>query len=119
MTTYTERRGLGRGLGELFQRTEAITPSRSEESHESSVPALATPVAPVPEGSYFAEIPLAAITPNPRQPRSVFDEDALAELVDSIGEVGLLQPVVVRPLGDDRYELVMGERRWRAGCWKR
>ena len=52
--------------------------------------------------------------PNPRQPRTVFDGDALDELVDSIREVGLLQPVVVRPLGDDTYELVMGERRWRA-----
>ena len=52
--------------------------------------------------------------PNPRQPRTVFDGEALDELVDSIREVGLLQPVVVRPLGDDTYELVMGERRWRA-----
>jgi ParB family chromosome partitioning protein len=65
-------------------------------------------------GSYFAELPLDSITPNPVQPRQVFDEDAMSELVTSIGEVGLLQPVVVRPLGDDRFELVMGERRWRA-----
>jgi ParB family chromosome partitioning protein len=75
---------------------------------------------------------VAALGPNPRQPRQVFDEDALAELAQSIREVGLLQPVVVRPVeraGDDpqqaeqsagegprspRYELVMGERRWRA-----
>ena len=69
---------------------------------------------PIPEGSYFAELPIESITPNPRQPRTVFDEDAMAELVDSINEVGLLQPVVVRPLGDGRFELVMGERRWRA-----
>jgi ParB family chromosome partitioning protein len=52
--------------------------------------------------------------PNPRQPRQVFDEDAMAELVHSIREVGLLQPVVVRPIGADRYELIMGERRMRA-----
>ncbi|MFI6344846.1 ParB/RepB/Spo0J family partition protein [Streptomyces sp. NPDC050560] len=64
--------------------------------------------------AYFAEIPLEAITPNPRQPREVFDDDALAELVTSIKEVGLLQPVVVRQLGPNRYELIMGERRWRA-----
>ena len=69
---------------------------------------------PIPEGSYFAELPVDSITPNPRQPRTVFDEDAMAELVDSIDEVGLLQPVVVRPLGDGQFELVMGERRWRA-----
>ncbi|MGX6748755.1 ParB/RepB/Spo0J family partition protein [Streptomyces xantholiticus] len=67
-----------------------------------------------PAGAHFAELPLDAITPNPRQPREVFDEDALAELVTSIKEVGLLQPVVVRQLGQDRYELIMGERRWRA-----
>lgn len=67
-----------------------------------------------PVGAHFAEVPLEAITPNPRQPREVFDEDALAELVTSIKEVGLLQPVVVRQLGLERYELIMGERRWRA-----
>ncbi|MEU4209832.1 ParB/RepB/Spo0J family partition protein [Streptomyces sp. NPDC026206] len=65
-------------------------------------------------GAHFAELPLDFITPNPRQPREVFDEDALAELVTSIREVGLLQPVVVRQLAPERYELIMGERRWRA-----
>ena len=70
-------------------------------------------------GAYFAEIPLDAVVPNPRQPRQVFDEEAMAELVHSIREVGLLQPVVVRPLaqdqlGNERYELIMGERRMRA-----
>ncbi len=65
-------------------------------------------------GAWFAELPVADIRPNPRQPRQVFDEEAMAELVHSIREVGLLQPVVVRPLGGERYELVMGERRWRA-----
>ncbi|MFF9687974.1 ParB/RepB/Spo0J family partition protein [Streptomyces sp. NPDC014623] len=65
-------------------------------------------------GAYFAEIPLASIKPNPRQPREVFDEEALAELVTSIKEVGLLQPVVVRKVAEERYELIMGERRWRA-----
>ena len=110
MTIATERRGgLGRGLGELFQRTDvpAAAPSSS-----SSTPS--EPLVPVPSGSSYADLPLSSIVPNPRQPRSVFDGDALDELVDSIREVGLLQPVVVRPLGDDTYELVMGERRWRA-----
>ncbi|MFI6765745.1 ParB/RepB/Spo0J family partition protein [Streptomyces sp. NPDC050355] len=65
-------------------------------------------------GAHFAEVPLDAIKPNPRQPRTVFDEDALAELVTSIKEVGLLQPVVVRQTAPDKYELIMGERRWRA-----
>lgn len=76
-------------------------------------------LAPVP-GAHFAEVPVAAIRPNPRQPRQVFDEDDLAELVSSITELGVLQPVVVRPVDEDgtdgavRYELVMGERRLRA-----
>lgn len=65
-------------------------------------------------GAHFAEVPLDSISTNPRQPREVFDEDALAELATSIKEVGLLQPVVVRRLSADRYELIMGERRWRA-----
>lgn len=77
-------------------------------------------LAPVP-GAHYAEIPVDAIRPNPRQPRTVFDEDDMAELVHSIREIGVLQPVVVRPLpeGADaqdgvRFELIMGERRWRA-----
>jgi ParB family chromosome partitioning protein len=70
-------------------------------------------LAPVP-GARFAELPVTAIEPNAKQPRHVFDEEALEELKTSIQEVGLLQPIVVRDIGDGRYELVMGERRWRA-----
>jgi ParB family chromosome partitioning protein len=66
------------------------------------------------DGAYFDEIAIGAITPNPRQPRENFDEDALEELAASIREVGLLQPVVVRKVMPGRFELVMGERRWRA-----
>ncbi|MEU6231999.1 ParB/RepB/Spo0J family partition protein [Kitasatospora sp. NPDC047058] len=65
-------------------------------------------------GARFAELSLDAITPNPRQPREYFNEEKLAELVASIKEVGLLQPVVVRQVGPERFELIMGERRWRA-----
>jgi ParB family chromosome partitioning protein len=67
---------------------------------------------PVP-GASFAELPVGLIRPNPKQPRTVFDEDALEELVGSIREIGVLQPIVVRPV-EDGYELIMGERRWRA-----
>ena len=83
-------------------------------------------LAPVPGVSY-GEIPVEQIRPNPRQPRSVFDEDDMAELVHSISEIGVLQPIVIRPIpagqGPDQldnapegvlYELIMGERRWRA-----
>lgn len=74
---------------------------------------------PVP-GARFAEVPVGAIRPNPRQPRTVFDEEELSELVYSIREIGVLQPIVVRQIADPaedgslQYELVMGERRWRA-----
>ncbi|GAB3075537.1 ParB/RepB/Spo0J family partition protein [Pedococcus soli] len=83
-------------------------------------------LAPVPGASY-GDLPVGSIRPNPKQPRSVFDEDAMAELVHSISEIGVLQPIVVRPIpagqGPDDldnapegviYELIMGERRWRA-----
>ena len=101
--------------------TDEIARARTEgdeaatAAHERSVS-----LAPVP-GAVFAEIPVEQVRPNPRQPREVFDEDELAELVTSIQELGVLQPVVVRrtePTADDGgepvYELVMGERRLRA-----
>jgi ParB family transcriptional regulator, chromosome partitioning protein len=92
-------------IGRVAEPTEATEPSRPDDSG----PELAAV-----DGAYFAELPVTSITPNPRQPRQVFDEDAMAELVHSIREVGLLQPVVVRRTGPEQYELVMGERRWRA-----
>ena len=68
-------------------------------------------------GVRFAEIPVSDIHPNRKQPRSVFDEDDMAELIHSVREIGVLQPIVVRTStekGGEPYELVMGERRWRA-----
>ena len=107
-----QRRGLGRGLGSL------IPTGPSDETTRASAAAAGTAtatdeLAPV-AGAYFAEVPLEQITPNRVQPRQVFDEEAMAELVHSIREIGVLQPVVVRRHGPDDYELVMGERRWRA-----
>ncbi|RKN51984.1 ParB/RepB/Spo0J family partition protein, partial [Streptomyces klenkii] len=93
--------------------TGPTVPVPADPEAVSRETALPEPPAEV-GGAYFAELPLDAITPNPDQPREFFDEDALAELVASIKEVGLLQPVVVRQLGRERYELIMGERRWRA-----
>ncbi len=97
---------------------------RGAELTTSGAPADIDGLVPVP-GAYFAEIPVDRISPNPRQPRQVFDEDEMAELVHSVREIGVLQPVVVRPVPADspdaapdgegqRYELIMGERRWRA-----
>jgi ParB family transcriptional regulator, chromosome partitioning protein len=86
--------GLGKGLG-------ALIPNAAAEQHgAATTPGL-------------QELPIAAIRPNPYQPRDRFDEEGLGALADSIREVGLLQPVLVRPAGDG-YELVAGERRWRA-----
>ena len=102
--------GLGRGLG-------ALIPTGPPEEGDHLPAALAGVAPPGPAavaGARFAEIPLDAISPNPLQPRRSFDEEALAELVVSIREVGLLQPVVVRETSPGSYELVMGERRWRA-----
>ena len=143
-----KKRGLGRGLGALIPSgaeraggerpvdvffpgapTQVAEPAEGHGAAQDPTPpdvAAGEParhdLLPVP-GATFAELPVGQIVPNPRQPRSVFDEDALAELVHSVREIGVLQPVVVRrveaPAGSDgedgpRYELVMGERRWRA-----
>ncbi|MFI5913899.1 ParB/RepB/Spo0J family partition protein [Dactylosporangium sp. NPDC051541] len=137
------RGGLGRGLGALIPTAAApaegaagtatalATPptvangtpasGSAEQSPDAAAAAVAAPageaLAPVP-GARFAEISVTSITANPKQPRQVFDEEAIEELKTSIQEVGFLQPIVVRelsePVGDAKYELVMGERRWRA-----
>lgn len=94
---------------ESFDSTEAVQPTRV--SAEASSDLVQVP------GVSFAELELDRIRPNSKQPRVEFDSDELAELVHSIREVGVLQPVVVRPSqvdGSTDYELVMGERRWRA-----
>jgi ParB family chromosome partitioning protein len=113
---------LGRGLGALIPSSPAGTTTTlgSKSNSIPGAPPVTTPVVPQgPElaavpGASFAEIEVEKITPNPKQPRSVFDEDAMEELVHSVKEIGLLQPIVVRRLEGDKYELVMGERRWRA-----
>ncbi len=104
-----QKRGLGKGLGALIP-TAAGSPA-ADPGQPSAAPQENHPE---DVGAYFDEIPVGAITPNPRQPRQVFDEEALEELAASIGVVGLLQPVVVRKIMPGHYEIVMGERRWRA-----
>ncbi|MFI7025223.1 ParB/RepB/Spo0J family partition protein [Micromonospora sp. NPDC049900] len=131
------RGGLGRGLGALIPTGPAQEPDGAAAGAVTNgaitngavgAPEVAAP--PVPEaplpavslepvlspvpGARFAEISVDSIVPNPKQPRQVFDEEALEELKTSIQEVGFLQPIVVRQLDDEKFELVMGERRWRA-----
>lgn len=85
------KRGLGRGLS-------ALIPSASQESHSSAD---------------VTELAIDMISPNPDQPRTDLDEGSIAELADSIAKVGVLQPIIVRPLGEG-YQIIAGERRWRA-----
>ena len=96
--------GLGRGLGALMGEV------RREEPLAQPDAAAATGAA---QGG-LAAIPVAEIEPHPNQPRRRFDEAALDELAKSIAQRGVIQPVIVRPLAGGRYQLVAGERRWRA-----
>jgi len=88
------RSGLGRGLA-------ALLPSDPEQ-------------APPIEGAALRELPVGQIDPNPHQPRTVFDEEALVDLTASVRSLGVLQPILVRPAENGRYQLIAGERRWRA-----
>jgi ParB family transcriptional regulator, chromosome partitioning protein len=118
-STKTQRRGLGRGLGSLIPTApaDAQGPGSPRVDGQDGGDGHGPGHDPAPQmvaGAYFAELSPSRIRPNHAQPRQVFDEEAMAELVHSISEIGLLQPIVVRKLGEDDYELVMGERRWRA-----
>jgi ParB family chromosome partitioning protein len=90
------RGGLGRGLSALLEEMGSAPPAETGEARSASL------------------LPIAMISPNPTQPRRLFDEVALNELADSIRIKGVLQPILVRPAQNDRYEIVAGERRWRA-----
>ena len=105
-----QKRGLGKGLGALIPTASSAAAALPGQAYAAVAEARPDVI-----GAYFEEIPVGAITPNPRQPRQVFDEETLEELAASIRAVGLLQPVVVRKVMPGHYELVMGERRWRAG----
>src|SRR5689334_1523820 len=115
----TEQRkgGLGRGLAALIpQGPPPGAPSTIRPAAAGNGAAAAAKAQPIGEvaGAVYREIAVTAIKTNPKQPRQVFDPDAINELSFSIKEFGLMQPIVVRELGGDSYELVMGERRWRA-----
>ena len=104
------RKRLGRGLGALMGETRREEPLVVRDLNAPDSPAQST--ASVREG--LASIAVSAIEPLPGQPRKRFDEAALEELAQSIAQRGVIQPVIVTPLGQGRYRLVAGERRWRA-----
>ena len=97
MTTERTARGLGKGLSALLGEAPT-SPPPAEAANRSGV----------------REVEIARIGPNPNQPRSHFDEEALAELADSIAERGVLQPILLRRNGGEAFEIIAGERRWRA-----
>jgi ParB family chromosome partitioning protein len=87
-----KKRGLGRGLNAMLPKKEEVAPPKTG----------------------LDEIPIEFIQPGKYQPRTYFAEESIAELSDSIKAQGVIQPIVLRPIGDDRYEIIAGERRWRA-----
>jgi ParB family chromosome partitioning protein len=108
-------RGLGKGLGALIPTGSPTTkPNAPVKSSKGDAPESMKTTADSHSVVSYLEIPINSITPNPAQPRTVFDEEALDELVFSIKTIGLLQPIVVRVSQGGSYELVAGERRLRA-----
>jgi ParB family chromosome partitioning protein len=98
MDKKNDRRGLGRGLSALMADVN-LDASRNAQQ---------------PDRAPDATLPIESIFPNPNQPRRFFDPEALEELAESIRQKGVIQPLIVRPSSDGRYEIVAGERRWRA-----
>jgi len=98
-----KKRGLGRGLDALLGGAQSEQPAQENEALE-----------PVAQGTSINTLPVDRIQRGRFQPRRIFDEDKLRELADSIAAQGMVQPIVVRLVGDDKYEIVAGERRWRA-----
>lgn len=92
---------LGRNLSSMLSKSALQHAVENAESGSSSLDAL-------------KELPLDVVTPGPYQPRSIFDADRLEELAESIRHQGVIQPIVVRATGDNEYQLIAGERRWRA-----
>ena len=90
-----KNKGLGRGLGAIFEIEGSALPEKTK-------------------GTAFEEIEIGRIVPNPKQPRTRFNEQALDELADSIRTLGVIQPITVKKEADGRYMIVSGERRWRA-----
>ncbi len=126
--TNQKSKGLGRGLGSLlgptnegaFSKTSVVNQVVEEvtakiEANQQSEPAISQGIMEsIPEGSRIWHIAIENVEPNPDQPRQVFNKEALAELANSIREKGIIQPLLVRKKEDGKFEIIAGERRWRA-----
>jgi len=99
-----QKKGLGRGLGSLIP--QKVSPTLVKEENQEIILE--------PNTKQIVEIPIEKIEPNPMQPRQVFNHQELEELIESIKEYGIIQPLVVTKAADDMYQLIAGERRWRA-----
>lgn len=110
----TEEPRLGSAAADVMFGAHVVTAGPGSTGPGSGAPGVLVEEPVQPLGAVYRELRTVDISPNARQPRQVFDEEALAELVHSIREFGLMQPIVVREDSPGHYELVMGERRWRA-----
>lgn len=109
MTTIDRKKKLGKGLGALLGETRREEPLVQDAARDRD-----EPDGGAADRSMLSSISVALIEPLPGQPRTHFDDDALNELAASISARGVIQPIIVRPTGGGRYQLVAGERRWRA-----
>ena len=112
MATKTQR-GLGKGLGALLGESADIDSFRKPVGYVNKE--IVGSGTDAPASADILRIPVGMIEPNPFQPRASFDPDALEELADSIRTLGLIQPITVRRTGTGRYQIISGERRYRAG----
>lgn len=110
-TAIDRKKKLGRGLGALMDEIQREEPLVRENGNDSNQ--LPDPT-PAPSGTGLTDIPIANISPLPGQPRTRFDDESLDQLAASIAQRGVIQPIIVTPKGAGRYQLVAGERRWRA-----
>ncbi len=105
-----QQRGLGKGLSALFGEDDDFVTFRKPVQYVNASPSAAKTA----KGGEILSVEISKIEPNPYQPRVTFDEQALAELAASIKSLGLIQPITVRSIGEDRYQIISGERRFRA-----
>ena len=108
-------KGLGKGLSALLGDNAAIASMSNAPKNKQNSPVSGDTVTTLASGMSGAQIvAIERVSTSPYQPRMHFDEDTLSDLADSIAQHGVVQPLLVRPMGDNSYELIAGERRWRA-----